>query len=242
MGQVHRRQTPQIHSRVDGSRESALRCLEFSRLPQRIWQQVAQLPTKSLRALANWIDCVMAYLVEASQDYLRRARQREQDRIAERIAREAHAAHRQAGTAAQASAQSTGRRREEIDSSSEDVEVQLHRELHLPTRAERIKRLKAAGVRWQATWKRFAFWILAFQVDVVLTEAYCCLTSWLRRGQASLLPDHRQWRVSRQRQVLAEKLQVESDYTGRNEPPYRRHLPTLARLRGKMNVWRYTEH
>ena len=111
-----------------------------------------------------------------------------------------------------------------------------------PTRKERIRILKAAGVRWHATWKKFAFWILAYQVDLALTEAYCCLTSWLRRGKASLLPAHRQWRLSRQRAVIAEKLQVESDFTGRNEPPYRRHLPSLARLRGKMNVWRYVEH
>ena len=82
MGQVHRRQTPQIQSQVDGSREAALRSLEVSRLQEQIWQQVAQLPTKSLRALANWIDFVsalkfqeMAYLREASEQYLRRARQ-----------------------------------------------------------------------------------------------------------------------------------------------------------------------
>ena len=132
------------------------------------------------------------------------------------------------------SLQIRGRRHEEPDSSSEDVEG--------PTRAERIKRLKAAGMRWHATWKRFAFWILAYQVDLALTEAYCCLTSWLRRGKASLMPDHRQWRLSRQRAIIAEKLEVDTDWVGRNEPPYRRHLPSLARLRGKMNVWRYTEH
>ena len=102
--------------------------------------------------------------------------------------------------------------------------------------------MEAAGCRLAATWKRFAYWILAYQIDSVLTEAYCCMTSWLRRGQATLLPAHRQWRLSRQRALIAEKLEVETDFVGLNEPPYRRHLPSLARIRGMVNVWQREEH
>jgi len=162
------------------------------------------------------------------------------------LAADPPAAPHQAGTASTAAAPRGGReldgdqRREEQYSSGEDAEGPwLER---ASTWAGKIKRLKAAGVRWQATWKKFAFWILAYNVDLALTEAYCCLTSWLRRGKASLMPDHRQWRLSRQKAVIAEKLQVDTAFVGHNEPPYRRHLPSLARLRGRMNVWRYQEH
>ena len=99
--------------------------------------------------------------------------------------------------------------------------------------------MEAAGLRLAATWKRFAYSILAYQVDRALTEAYCCLTSWLRRGQASLLPAHRQWRIARQRVVIAARLEVEH-FPEHDEPPYQRHLSSLARLR-RVNVWQRAE-
>ena len=48
-----------------------------------------------------------------------------------------------------------------------------------PSKKERIRIpriiLKDKGCKWHATWKKFAFWVLAYQVDLALTEYYCCL-------------------------------------------------------------------
>ena len=102
--------------------------------------------------------------------------------------------------------------------------------------------VKDKGSKWHVTWRKFVFWVLAYQVDLSLTECYCCLTSWLRRGNASLLPAHSQWRLNRQRALIAEKLQIEAASTGLHEPPYRSHMPSLAKLRGWMNAYRFIEH
>ena len=78
-------------------------------------------------------------------------------------------------------------------------------------------------------WKKFSKWVLGLNLDQVLTDVYCCLTSYLRQAKFARLAEYRKWRIHRQWVVLGERLRIGLSTV--NGPCFRLHLQKLARLR-----------